>query len=734
MEQPLLAVEAGAHAFPADGSGSLQQQTIVTRFRADDDDDFTWDYCLVLAVGDEENLFEECTQTMLEQLKLAGLHTKVVRGEGKDEDKRFVLIGASDTRLRQEADRLNFDLLLDSEAVKEKLRVLDSQLELRAREALVEDSERYVELRKYQNGLFEYLHASYDSEPARHNLFKKFNEDADKHANSPFDEMVRLKLTNSIVQGERIHGNAGLTVSRLAKKKKSPLLAFFPLHSPTALAETREGTKIWPTFVASVKHPLTPNLNLDHFRRYLGENWALYFGFLLHYSVWLMLPAAVGSIFFVMQLVSGKVDVGGVFVLGGIIVLWAATMGEFWSRLCARYNARWGQLNFKSKEQARAEFYGDWRYSAINGRLQEEFSWKQRLPRQVFSLTSVAVLLMMCVSCVVGIFTLRARPWWQTQRGGALVGVISAVNIQVWNFLYGKIMPKLNNWENHRTESAHANSLILKTFLFKFVNNYNTLFYLAFFKRWHVGCADGSSDDDAVGCLPELQMQLGTMFASIVLMNNAMEIGLPWLQGKLCGRKLESANPMQQQFRMPVQESPSKEYDEIVTQFGFVSLFVVAFPVAPLLALLNNGVELWLDRHKATVLMRRATPQGAADIGRWQSLLSTLSYISVLTNVGISIFGTRQVDQWLKVYLPSRTERRVAKAWLFIREEYVASLVMNDVADETDDDVVAVLTSADTAALERSSSIHVDDITTAVTGLVIAEEPLDADTDSHLPR
>lgn len=38
--------------------------------------------------------------------------------------------------------------------------------------------------------------------------------------------------------------------------------------------------------------------------------------------------------------------------------------------------------------------------------------------------------------------------------------------------------------ENHRTETAFENSLILKTFVFKVVTSYNYLIYLLFIKRY----------------------------------------------------------------------------------------------------------------------------------------------------------------------------------------------------------------------------------------------------------
>ena len=41
----------------------------------------------------------------------------------------------------------------------------------------------------------------------------------------------------------------------------------------------------------------------------------------------------------------------------------------------------------------------------------------------------------------------------------------------------------LTKLENHRTKSQQKNSLIYKTFIFQFLNNYASLFYLAYFRN-----------------------------------------------------------------------------------------------------------------------------------------------------------------------------------------------------------------------------------------------------------
>lgn len=53
-----------------------------------------------------------------------------------------------------------------------------------------------------------------------------------------------------------------------------------------------------------------------------------------------------------------------------------------------------------------------------------------------------------------------------------------------------------------------------------------------------------------------------------------------------------------------------------VLQFGFTTIFVAAFPLAPLLALLNNIIEIRLDAYKFVTQWRRPMPARATDIGQ----------------------------------------------------------------------------------------------------------------------
>lgn len=72
-----------------------------------------------------------------------------------------------------------------------------------------------------------------------------------------------------------------------------------------------------------------------------------------------------------------------------------------------------------------------------------------------------------------------------------------------------------------------------------------------------------------------------------------------------------------------------------VIQFGFVTLFVASFPLAPVLALVNNLFEIRVDAWKITTQFRRVVPEKAQDIGAWQPILQGVAILAVATNVAL---------------------------------------------------------------------------------------------------
>eukprot|EP00622_Pseudochattonella_farcimen_P000336 FR734801.1.p1 GENE.FR734801.1~~FR734801.1.p1 ORF type:complete len:259 (+),score=9.08 FR734801.1:90-779(+) len=80
------------------------------------------------------------------------------------------------------------------------------------------------------------------------------------------------------------------------------------------------------------------------------------------------------------------------------------------------------------------------------------------------------------------------------------------------------------------------------------------------------------------------------------------------------------------------------DYQEMVIQFGYATLFSCSFTLAPMLAYVNNYVEIRVDAWKICTQCRRSLPGGAEDIGTWQDIMELMSYLAITTNLLIVIF------------------------------------------------------------------------------------------------
>ncbi|KZT25216.1 DUF590-domain-containing protein [Neolentinus lepideus HHB14362 ss-1] len=104
------------------------------------------------------------------------------------------------------------------------------------------------------------------------------------------------------------------------------------------------------------------------------------------------------------------------------------------------------------------------------------------------------------------------------------------------------------------------------------------------------------------------------------------------------------------------------DYAEMVTQFGYVVLWSSIWPLAPVMAWLNNVVEQRSDAFKITVHNRRPIPVRTDTIGPWLDTLTFLTWLGALTNSAL-------------VYL-FRPERKDGNSTTLVKEHsHTAALV-----------------------------------------------------------
>jgi len=238
--------------------------------------------------------------------------------------------------------------------------------------------------------------------------------------------------------------------------------------------------------------------------------------------------------------------------------------------------------------------------------------------------------------------------------------IANAIVIVIFNQIYRRIAIRMNEWENHRTASDYQDSLLIKIFLFQFVNSYTSLYYIAFFKRrtslWgdpdlKDTCAEEEGDPSELvgwGCPNELAIQLLTIQLTNIFVGQAQEVLLPWLMstGKTWWYRRNTNSQSdkdlpkyEREYQYNSYEGTFDEYSEMVIQYGYIILFAAAFPLAPLLAAANNLVEMRTDTWKWLRTYNKPIYSGCDDIGGWYSILEILGVIAVITNCLLIAFS-----------------------------------------------------------------------------------------------
>ncbi|XP_068913177.1 anoctamin-4-like isoform X4 [Tenebrio molitor] len=226
---------------------------------------------------------------------------------------------------------------------------------------------------------------------------------------------------------------------------------------------------------------------------------------------------------------------------------------------------------------------------------------------------------------------------------------------------YSEMSEWLTNLENPRTQSEFDNSVMYKRYFLGFANNYASLFYIAFMKsRFYSPDQDPAliSVDtdlcDPTGCLMSLCVQLSFLMLLKSLTGNILTLTVPKI---ITGfRQTKETDAPEAQWESEYRLYPAgrylltTEFVEMIIQYGFVTFFVAAFPLAPLCALLNNWLELRLDAYKLVTRYRRPVPKQQSGIGAWNDILGIITHLSVATNAFVLAFTSDFVVRQIYIY------------------------------------------------------------------------------------
>jgi hypothetical protein len=365
----------------------------------------------------------------------------------------------------------------------------------------------------------------------------------------------------------------------------------------------------------------------DKLRPYFGEGLAYYFEFLGLYAKALVLPGILGLATHAYQIHAGSVDNMPSILFSLFMALWASVFLIAWRRRQAHLAHGWGLFGENAVDLERPEFRGQWRVNPITGTRQKVAPFVQQQVKQVLSffaalLATLLTLAMYAGLCEVNDLVCAWSARWDPANGLArividlLPTVAMVAGLGQADKAYRSLAHTLTDWENRRTENSYRNSLLGKLILFQAVNNFGWLFWVAFVQQ----------------DLAALRSCLVTLMVIRQVVDNLVEVGLPFFNT----RKSSGARTLAAESDRAVCGGSFDDFLELFVQFGNITLFTAAFPLAPLWALVNNVVEGPSDLFKIAGCSRRPRPERASGIDpSWMAAFDLIGYLAVVTNVAL---------------------------------------------------------------------------------------------------
>ncbi|XP_034032206.1 anoctamin-5-like isoform X1 [Thalassophryne amazonica] len=377
--------------------------------------------------------------------------------------------------------------------------------------------------------------------------------------------------------------------------------------------------------------------------------------------------------------------------------IWVTLFLEFWKRRQARLEYEWDLVDFE-EEQQQLQLRPEYETKCTNRRLNRVTQEMEpylpvtsKCARMCLSGATVLFWISLIIACIIGVIAYRLAvyaafasimkdsPTNNLQVVGSLItpqlatsvtaSCINFIIIMILNLMYERVAVWITDMEVPKTHLEYENKLTVKMFLFQFVNYYSSCFYVAFFKGKFVGYPGSyeymfgkwsklrNEECDPGGCLIELTTQLVIVMTGKQVWGNIQEALVPWLMNWWGSRKARS-HPESLYSRWEQDHDLQGfgqlglfyEYLEMVIQFGFITLFVASFPLAPLLALINNIIEIRVDAWKLTTQFRRPVAAKAHSIGAWQEILNGIAILSVVTNAFIVAFTSDMIPRLVYMY------------------------------------------------------------------------------------
>ncbi|XP_041052687.1 anoctamin-9-like isoform X2 [Carcharodon carcharias] len=360
-------------------------------------------------------------------------------------------------------------------------------------------------------------------------------------------------------------------------------------------------------------------------------------------------------------------------VFAMIMAIWATVFLELWKRARAKTACSWDLCRWDEDEE---ELALELIFNPGAKRKEYHHSYKCATIVMLLACVLITVIIGIALGIVIcriiaaAMFTKSSSDFLSDHARtiAVMVGaVVHFFTILIMTKVNRKVAELLCDLEKPRTVLARENNFSVKMFTFQFFTMFSSIIYIAFFlgringhPRNYVRIAGWWRLEEChpSGCMMDLFIQMAVVMILKQILSSCVQYAVPSLkyQWKKYHKKNHEDDVKDtvtkhwvKNYNLNYVDSFSlfNEFLEMAIQYGFTTIFVAAFPLAPLLACLNNLFEIRLDARKMLVLQRRPIPRKAKDIAYtggqqqceevkhmriWVRLLEAVGVLAVIGN------------------------------------------------------------------------------------------------------
>ncbi|KFD72969.1 hypothetical protein M514_00103, partial [Trichuris suis] len=368
-----------------------------------------------------------------------------------------------------------------------------------------------------------------------------------------------------------------------------------------------------------------------------------------------------------------------------ITLIWASLFLETWKRREATLAYKWNAYDVEQVSEAvRPEYEEESHRVSECWESDTEHQQEYRVPLckrvrwRIGSAGGVLLLVLMVLTAMIALIAIRIEIYgllkgfggfwliYQFEVTSMVIHLCTFVVVMTLGVLYERSAHRLTEFECPRTQTAYLNSYVWKVFIFELLNNFGPIFYAALIRGQNFSLPNDQTHlkefCDPGGCLNEPVQAIAILLLARLLISNAAELGYPLLKKVLKGRRLGasevspvedsgSSGRYQSQWRKDFTlndlslDGVYTEYLEMMVQFGYVTLFISLFPLAPLICLLNNIVEVRLDAINFVLSYRRPVPYRVSGIDTWNTCLSIILKLAIVCNSAVLAFTSETIPR-----------------------------------------------------------------------------------------